>query len=334
MNKADSTISEIISRNGIMVIDGSMSTALEHLGANLNSSLWTARALADSPELVRQVHLDYFRAGADCGITCSYQATIPGLTANGYTQEEAEKLIARSVEIFIEARQQWWEEEGEKSGRVWPLCLAGIGPYGAYLADGSEYRGKYGVDDDVLDRFHRRRMEILNEAGADILLIETQPSLHEALLAAGIAEELGADYWISFSCADEKHICEGDSIRKCVEIFSKDHPHLKMIGVNCTKPIYIAGLIKELRAGLQSTEEGKKIPIGVYPNSGEEYDPVTKTWHGTGDAKNFGEYALDYMRAGADAVGGCCTTVASHVEQVADARKTFLESGAARVMIP
>ena len=293
MENKHSTIAEIIEKNKIMVIDGSMSTALEHLGANLNSKLWTAKALEESPDLVRQVHLDYFRAGADCGITCSYQATIPGL---------------------------------------WPLCLAGIGPYGAYLADGSEYRGHYGVDDSVLDEFHRRRMEILHEAGADILLIETQPSLHEALLAAGIAEELGADYWISFSCMDDKHICEGDPIRKCAEAFAKGHPHLQMIGVNCTKPAFITGLIKELRAGLNTTEQGKKIPIGVYPNSGEEYDPVTKTWHGVGDSKNFGEYALDYMRAGADAAGGCCTTVASHVEQVIAAKEAFLAGGSARAM--
>lgn len=332
MEKEKTTVRQIIDQNGIMIIDGSMSTALEHLGANLNSKLWTAKALEDSPELVKQVHLDYFRAGADCGITCSYQATIPGLMANGCTQEQAEQLIARSVELFIEARKQWWEEEGEKAGRAWPLCLAGIGPYGAYLADGSEYRGHYGVGDEVLDSFHRRRMEILQEAGADILLIETQPSLHEALLAAGIAEELGADYWISFSCMDGKHICEGDPIRKCAEAFAKDHPHLQMIGVNCSKPVYIESLVRELRAGLQAADPGNRIPIGVYPNSGEEYDPVTKSWHGVGDAKAFGEYALDYMKAGADAVGGCCTTVASHVRQVVDARTSFLESGAARKM--
>ena len=178
----------------------------------------------------------------------------------------------------------------------------------------------------------RESYRALHEAGADILLIETQPSLHEALLAAGIAEELGADYWISFSCMDEKHICEGDLIRKCAEAFAKDHPRLQMIGVNCTKPVFIAGLIKELRAGLNTTEEGKKIPIGVYPNSGEEYDPVAKTWHGVGDSRKFGEYALDYMRAGADAAGGCCTTAASHVEQVVAARNAFLAGGAARAM--
>jgi homocysteine S-methyltransferase len=107
-----------------------------------------------------------------------------------------------------------------------------------------------------------------------------------------------------------------------------------MIGVNCSKPIYIAGLVRELRAGLNASEEGKRIPIGVYPNSGEEYDPVTKTWHGVGDAKSFEEYALDYMKAGAEAVGGCCTTVASHVEQVIAAREKFLAQGGTRGMIP
>ena len=327
MENKHNTIAEIIEKNKIMVIDGSMSTALEHLGANLNSKLWTAKALEESPELVKQVHLDYFRAGADCGITCSYQATIPGLMANGSTREEAERLIARSVEIFREAREEWWKEEGEKAGRAWPLCLAGIGPYGAYLADGSEYRGHYGVDDSVLDEFHRRRMEILHEAGADILLIETQPSLHEALLAAGIAEELGADYWISFSCMDDRHICEGDPIRKCAEAFAKDHPHLQMIGVNCTKPEYIESLIRELKASTS-------LPVAVYPNSGEVYDPVTKTWHGEGVDKNFGDYAFAYMKAGADAVGGCCTTVDYHIRQTVQAKERFLAGGAQPAMRP
>lgn len=139
------TLQNILDRNRILVIDGSMGTALENLGADLNNSLWTARVLADRPELVKQVHLDYFRAGADAGITCSYQASIPGLAANGFTEQEAENLITRSVTIFQEARQEWWDQEGKAAGRAWPLCLAGVGPYGAYLADGSEYRGHYGV---------------------------------------------------------------------------------------------------------------------------------------------------------------------------------------------
>ena len=186
-------IKELLEKNGQMIIDGSMSTALEQMGANLNCNLWTARALVDTPELVKKVHTDYFKAGADCGITCSYQATIPGLMENGFTHDEAAEIVANSVKLFLEAREEWWNAEGKVQGRVYPLCLAGIGPYGAYLADGSEYRGNYGVSDEALRTFHKERMEILWNAGADILLIETQPSLREALIEAEIAEEMGAD---------------------------------------------------------------------------------------------------------------------------------------------
>ena len=153
------SLEETLEKTNIMVIDGSMSTALEALGCDLNDSLWTAKILAEQPDLVRQVHLGYFRAGADCGITASYQATIPGLTARGYSRQEAEDCIARSVELFREARESWWAQEGRDSGRARPLCLGAVGPYGAYLADGSEYRGNYGVSDDVLRDFHRRRMD-------------------------------------------------------------------------------------------------------------------------------------------------------------------------------
>lgn len=315
MKKA--TIQDVLDQNKIMVIDGSMATALEALGANTKSSLWTAAALAEQPELVKQVHLDYFRAGADCGITCSYQATIPGLMAHGYTEEQAEKLIADSVRLFLEARDEWWEAEGHAAGRVYPVCLAGIGPYGAYLADGSEYRGNYGVSDQVLYDFHRRRMEILVEAGADVLLIETQPSLKEVLIAAEIAEDLGADYWISFSCRDGRQINEGDLVRDCAAELSTGHPGLKMIGVNCSKPEYIVSLIREIKSATD-------LPVGVYPNSGLIYDPGTKTWSVPEGQMDFGSYAFSYMKAGAVAVGGCCTTNAEHIRQVAEMRDRFV----------
>lgn len=201
-------------------------------------------------------------------------------------------------------------------GRVYPLCLAGIGPYGAYLADGSEYRGNYGVSDEALRTFHKERMEILWNAGADILLIETQPSLREALIEAEIAEEMGADYWISFSCKDGHHIHEGNTIAECARMLSENHPGLKMIGVNCSKPEHIVSLIRDIK---QETN----LPVGVYPNSGDIYDPTTKTWEKVGGGASFEENALSYFEAGADAVGGCCTTTCTHIEQVVKARDAF-----------
>ena len=311
------SLEETLQTVGIMVIDGSMSTSLEALGCDLNDSLWTAKALAECPGLVEQVHRDFFRAGADCGITCSYQATIPGLMAKGYPLDQAEALISRSVALFLQARDAWWEAEGKAAGRAYPLCLGAVGPYGAYLADGSEYRGHYGVSDQVLRDFHRRRMELLWAAGADLLLIETQPSLREAQIEAEIAEELGAAYWISFACRDEGHIHEGDSIEACARAFATGYPGLQMLGVNCTPPAYMEVLIHRL---CQNTS----LPVAVYPNSGEEYDPRTKGWHGQQAGPSFGEYAERWMRAGAKAVGGCCRTVARHIGEVAAARRRVL----------
>lgn len=312
------TIEDTIKETGIMVIDGAMSTALERLGCDLNDPLWTAVVLAHEPDKVKHVHTDYFRAGADCGISCSYQATIPGLKARGYSVQEAEDLIARSVRILREAREEWWQTEGDSQGRAMPLCLGSAGPYGAYLADGSEYRGHYGVSKAALRDFHTRRAEILWEAGSDILLFETQPSLEEAVTEAEIAEDMGADYWVSFSCRDEKHISEGELLRNCALEFTRErYPHIHMIGVNCTAPELTEPLMDELR-------EATDLPFAVYPNSGEKYDPRLKKWNGQAGSVPFGEYALRYMKAGASAVGGCCTTVQSHIREVAEARRRFL----------
>lgn len=308
------TLEEVLQKTGIMVIDGSMSTALEELGCDLNDRLWTAKALLQQPELVEQVHYNYFHAGADCSITDTYQAAIPGLTAAGLSVADAEKAIIQAVELLQSARQKWWEDEGKALGRAWPLCLGAVGPYGAYLADGSEYKGNYGVSDEVLREFHFRRMQLLWEAGADILLIETQPSLSEVMIEAEIAESLAADYWVSFSCRDGRHIHEGDLLRDCAAQLTRNHPHLKMLGINCTPPQFVEQLIGEIRSV-------SDLPVAVYPNSGEEYDPVTKTWHGSKDGIPFGDYARRWMRAGASAVGGCCRTVSSHVREVVKARE-------------
>ena len=307
-------LQDVLAKTGHMVIDGSMGTGLELLGCTFKDALWTARILAEEPDKVKQVHLEYFRAGADCGITCSYQATIPGLMAHGYSEAEAEEIIVRSVEVFLEAREEWCRKEAPVLGRPYPLCLAGCGPYGAYLADGSEYRGHYGVTDQVLREFHQRRAELLWNAGADLLLFETQPSLHEALIEADIAEKLGADYWISFSCRNGKQTNEGNDLVACAKVLSQGHPHLQMLGVNCTPPKYMKEAIVNLKAGTS-------LPIAVYPNSGEVYDAVTKTWHGdTDESKSFGDYAREWFEAGAAAVGGCCQTAASHIVQVTKVR--------------
>lgn len=308
-------IQNLLSETGRFVIDGSMSSALEEMGCDLNDSLWTAKMLLESPEMIKEVHKYYFRAGADCGITCTYQATVDGFMRKGLSRKAAEDTIRNAVRLFLEARDEWWNEE-EHQDRAYPLCLGSVGPYGACLADGSEYRGNYGISRDELKDFHETQIRLVHEGGADVILCETVPSLEEALIQSEICEEKGLEYWISFSCQDGHRTCEGQEIGDCAEAL-RDRPHLQMIGVNCTMPQYVESLIREM------VEKGDR-PVDAYPNNGSVYDPVTKTWRAPEAWQGFYSYALSYYRAGAAAVGGCCTTLAPEVSAARRARDYFL----------
>lgn len=160
-------------------------------------------------------------------------------------------------------------------------------------------------------------MELLWNAGCDLLMIETQPSLSEVLIETQIAESLNAEYWVSFPCKDGAHIHEGDRIADCAAALSKGHPHLKMIGVNCTPPQFISRLICQL-------SQACNLPIGVYPTSGEVYDPATKTWYGSRAALRFGDYARRWMMEGVSAVDGCCQTGDTHISDVTKFRVMVL----------
>jgi homocysteine S-methyltransferase len=121
------------------------------------------------------------------------------------------------VRLAIEARDEFWADEANRDGRSKPFVAASVGPYGAYLADGSEYRGNYGLTEEELIEFHRPRMRALIEAGAELLACETIPSPIEArALVKLLGEFEGMSAWISFSCRDEAHVCEGKRLEECI----------------------------------------------------------------------------------------------------------------------
>src|SRR6516165_4358434 len=163
---------------GVVILDGALATELERRGANLDDPLWSARMLLDGPDLIRQIHLDYFRAGADVATSASYQASFAGFARRGLNQAQAAELMVRSVRLAQEARDLFWPENTQ--GRLRPLVVASVGCYGATLHDGSEYRGDYGLTVAQLIDFHRPRLEILANSGADLLACETIPCMVEA----------------------------------------------------------------------------------------------------------------------------------------------------------
>ena len=199
--------------HGRIVLDGGLATALEARGHDLNDDLWSAKVLMEDPDAIRQVHLDFLRAGADCITTATYQATFAGFSASGVSDEDAVKLLVRSIDLAVETRDSFWANPENRYGRLRPLVAASIGPYGAFLADGSEYTGNYGIDAAELHAFHERRWHILAESRADLLACETIPSRLEAEVLLRLLRDTPHRWaWMSFSCRDGGHVSDGSRL--------------------------------------------------------------------------------------------------------------------------
>ncbi|WP_347548285.1 homocysteine S-methyltransferase [Pseudalkalibacillus hwajinpoensis] len=301
-------IEGILRDYSIMILDGALATELEHYGCDLNDPLWSARVLLENPELIYQVHLDYFHAGADCAITASYQATIDGLKARGLNEQESIELIKKTVVLARKARDDFWEQN-EQLTRPKPLVAASVGPYGAFLSDGSEYRGDYGVSDDTLAHFHRSRIKALIDAGADLLAFETIPSLQEANVLLSLLEEFPHTYaWLSFSIRNGKEISDGTPLQECSKRFG-EIKQLAAIGVNCASPSFVEEVIKEVNSHT-------KKPVIVYPNSGEVYESSSKTWQGEQSHSELDQDSKRWFQVGARLIGGCCRTRPHDIEEI------------------
>ncbi len=306
-------IQPFLDQFGVFIVDGGLATQLEASGADLGDDLWSARLLLDDPALIRLVHTDYLWAGADCIITSTYQATIPGFMARGLSEPEAEDLIRFSVQLALEERDAFWNAraDGRRAAVLRPLVAASVGPYAAYRADGSEYSGDYDLDEGGLIEFHRGRWQLLAASEADLMACETIPNFAEGrALAHLLAETEGRYAWFSFSCCDGNHISDGTPIRQCAAYLDQ-FDRVAAIGVNCTSPRFIPDLIAEIRAVTE-------IPVIVYPNSGERYDARERRWIGESVPAEFGTMSREWRKLGAACIGGCCRTTPAHIRQIRD----------------
>lgn len=279
-----------LAARGLLALDGGLATELECDGFDLDDPLWSGRVLVDDPDAIERVHARFVAAGADIVTTATYQVTLQGLAAQGVKGRAAEAVFARATQLARNAA------EGSSTPPT-PLVAGSAGSYGAFLADGSEYRGEYGVDIGALTDFHRARAEILAES-CDIVAFETVPCLDEARAIASVTASMSAEcsVWVSFSCRDDATVCSGDAIEDCVAALASS-PRVEAVGINCTHPDHIEGLLHRIRGTVS-------LPIVIYPNAGEHYD---KAWSGTAEPPEaFGERASRWIDAGARVLGGCC----------------------------
>lgn len=297
-------IEKILNKKDKILLDGALGTQIQVNGYDVNDSLWSAKYLDENPEVIKEVHRQYLEAGADCIITSSYQASIEGFLQKGFTRQRAIELLKLSINIAKEVRNEFIQRE------LKPLVAASIGPYGAFLADGSEYSGNYDISDEELKAFHKRRLEIILETNPDLLAIETIPSFKEAEIIVELLEEYEKiTCWLTFSAKDETHTNAGDKIEECMAYFD-NKKHIHALGVNCTAPQYISSIIKTI----------KKVslkPIVVYPNGGSKYNPITKQWEkGDISAQEYAKMAYLWYQEGAKIIGGCCETGPEEIKEI------------------
>ncbi|HKR26650.1 MAG TPA: homocysteine S-methyltransferase, partial [Acidobacteriaceae bacterium] len=251
-----------------------------------------------------------------CISTASYQVSALGYRELGRDAGDAAQALRQSVMLAEEARAAYRAEDPRQ---VW--IAASFGPYGAALHDGAEYHGRYAIGFEELVTFHADRIAVLAGTNADFIAFETTPSLEEArAVVRALEQNPSVSAWISFTCRDAKHVVHGEPLRDCAAAVAES-PQLLAVGINCTAPQLITPLIGEARAGCA----GRK-PVIVYPNSGETWDPLTRSWRGRADPASFTALAREWFAAGAQAVGGCCRTGPEHIRAIAAVAET-LQSG-------
>ena len=284
--------------NRPLVIDGGLGTLLADRGADVSAPLWSAQTLLDEPDAVHAVHRDYFAAGADVAVTASYQVSDSGFAAAGREARETGRMLARSVELAARAR--------DEAGRGW--VAASVGPYGASLADGSEYRGDDDLDVAALRAWHHDRVRILADSGADLLAVETIPSLRELEALVLELEGAGIRAWISVT-PDGERLRTGEPLADAFGLAAASD-RVIAVGVNCCPPEQVLGAVRIARS---VTEK----PVVAYPNSGETWDAAARTWHGTSgfDA----DLVRTWHAAGASLIGGCCRTGPADISAIAAA---------------
>ncbi|KAA6101952.1 MULTISPECIES: homocysteine S-methyltransferase [unclassified Pantoea] len=300
-------IAAALTHTDTLILDGALATELEARGCNLADTLWSAKVLMENPELIYQVHYDYFAAGANVAITASYQATPLGFAARGLDSGQASALIRQSVTLAQRARDDYRVASGSEA----PLLVAGsVGPYGAYLANGAEYRGDYALPAAEMKDFHRPRVAALLEAGVDLLACETLPSFGEIqALISLLAEFPHSSAWFSFTLRDAQHLSDGTPLSKVAEVINAA-PQVVAVGLNCVA-------LESVTPALQTLQTLTDKPLLVYPNSGEQYDAVSKSWHSAPSGCTLHDKFPEWQQAGARLIGGCCRTTPQDIAAIA-----------------
>ena len=309
---------DLLEKQDIIILDGALGTELERQGYDVSGRLWSAKYLLENPQIIQDLHEDYVRAGSNIITTSSYQASIPAFVEAGLSLDKADDLLKETVFLAQAAVKNVWQGLSlDEQQRSYPLIAGSVGPYAAFLADGSEYTGAYHLSEKEFKDFHRPRIQALLDAGCDLLALETIPNGAETkALVHLLSEEFPqVEVYLSFTAQTVSAISDGTLIEE-VGRLAQSSPQVLAVGFNCTAPHLIAPLLEKLKQVCDK-------PLLAYPNSGEIYNVATNTWQDNPEQQLcLTDYSHLWKKQGVQLFGGCCRTRPEDIRQLAGELRT------------
>lgn len=289
-----------INQDKQLVLDGGLATTLEGYGCNLYSSLWSSEVLVHQPEKVKQAHKEFVDVGADIILTSTYQASFDTFKSIGMNTEDIEHLF----DIAVDSINATTTDE--------QVIVGSLGPYGAYLSDGSEYTGEYEISVEEYASFHEDRIDALINRGIYDFVFETVPNINEI---KAIVEYIIPNYsdettfWISCTVNDEGQLSDGTDFEQVCQFIQLHLDRVPVFGINCSS---VQGVNQAIKRGLLSLPQ----VIALYPNGGKTYDPEKKIWIGTSENDQLTQNTKQWLEQGVQIVGGCCETTPKDIKEI------------------
>ena len=286
----------LFKNNDLVILGGAMGTELQRRGYKTKLPLWSAGANTDVPELVKEIHLDYFNAGADICITNTFRTT-PRTYKKLGREQDAHDALTKSVELALDAK--------EKIGRN---VFCG----GSYAPLEDCYCPELVPSKDELEHEHGQLAQWLKEAGVDFLMPETINDKNEAQAMAQAASNATLPFIISFVTDEKGKLLDGSDISEVLEV--TDFPERVAVSLNCRE-------IDTIDSAFNVLKEKYNGIVGLYPNGfGHPHDDLGWVFEDTPDsADKFANTALKWNQSGAKLIGGCCGATPDYIQALYDA---------------
>lgn len=277
-----------------LLLDAAMGSDLDRRGLPTTLPLWSAIGLIQRPDLVQAIHRDNLEAGADIITTNTFRSTARTLRKAGLDDSDAARLDFLAVDLAHAAR--------EASGRHDALLAGSIAPLDEC------YDPVFETDDAVALSEHAVQARNLAAAGVDFLMIETMPTIREAVLATRSALATGLPVTVGFVCEPggtegAARLMSGESLSEAVAAL--EALPVAMIFANCAAPAVISSALKQLR-------DLTDLPLGGYANVGQVDSEVGWDPAGAIDGDAYAMAAAEWLQLGAQVIGGCCGTHPEH----------------------